>query len=338
METILVTGATGCTGSGILRYFKDSRDYRLVGLTRRRDQKNENNILFAHGDLTNKKQLTQIFQEYNIDAVWHVAGAVDPHINKKQFMQVNYFGTENLLNAAIDANVKVFNFISSVAVYGIKLHPQVSESFMPKPLGLYSRSKLQAEQLITEVTKEVGITGGILRPPLILGYGDRHFYPRVKKLLKYNLFPIMGKPNHHIAVVHPYDIAQGLDILNKAKKEIEPYNISSINVGFKELIKEIEEHLYNKSRWKIHLPFALLYGATLIFEIISKILVPKKEPVFNREYATMIGKEWTFDISKLKGLGYKPKMSLQLIIKDLVKEKPIPPLEEVKTEILIAQR
>ena len=135
METILVTGATGCTGSGILRYFKDSRDYRLVGLTRRRDQKNENNILFAHGDLTNKKQLTQIFQEYNIDAVWHVAGAVDPHINKKQFMQVNYFGTENLLNAAIDANVKVFNFISSVAVYGIKLHPQVSESFMPKPLS-----------------------------------------------------------------------------------------------------------------------------------------------------------------------------------------------------------
>lgn len=337
MVSILITGATGCTGSGILRYFKQHDNYHIFAMSRSKNGHDGHNVEYVYGNLTDKNSLRAIFRENEINAVFHVAGAVDPHINKKEFMKVNYQGTINLLEESINAGVEVFNFTSSVAVYGIKLPTNVSENFEPKPLGLYSQSKLMAEEKIIKESAEAGVKGGILRPPLILGNKDRHFYPRVKKLLKYNLFPIMGKPNHKIAIVHPYDIAQALELLTKAKKEIERYNIVSVHVGFKQLIEEFERQLYGKTRWKIRLPFALLYGATLVFEIVSKIIAPRKEPVFNREYATMIGKEWTFDTTKLEKIGYKPRMNFEQIIKDTISDTPLPVPIFQSQEILVSE-
>jgi len=248
MKNLLVTGGTGCAGYGVLKYLEYLNCYNVYVLTRKNNNQDNGIIKYVHGDLTNKKSLEEAFDDYNIEVVWHLAGAVDPYMRKEQFYKVNVEGTRNLMEVAIDKGVKTFNFTSSVAVYGIKLRTPVTEDHKLAPVGHYAKSKLQAEKIILELAEEFQIKGGITRLPLILGKRDRHFYRRVGKLLKWHLLPIMGDRKHKISIIHPYDIAQGLEILTKKGKKFTPYNVKSYDISFKKLIEKIELEVKSKTK------------------------------------------------------------------------------------------
>ena len=160
---------------------------------------------------------------------------------------------------------------------------------------------------------------------MIIGKGDRHVYPVIGKFIKRNLLPIIGRPNHKISIVHPYDVGRALEIVsNSDNKNCDVYNIVSCNISWKELITEFEKQLTGKNRFKLYLPYPIFFFAVWAFEAISRAFFPNKEPVVNREYARMVGKEWIFDISKLKNMGYEPMMIREAIIKDTVLPEDIP--------------
>ena len=245
MERILVTGATGCTGSGVLKYLLSNGYTSVFGLTRRVPINPLEGVKYVTGDITDTNSLKKLFEENEFDWVFHYAAAI--HRTKiENFYKVNIVGTKNLLNITENSSVQALIYTSSTGVYGKILETPAKETHRKKPWGIYSRSKLLAEQIIRERCSELGVKGGILRPPLILGKGDRHFYPVVEKLVKF-----LGA-------------------------------------------------------WALE----AIYGA----------LTPNKDPLFNREYAQMIGRDWVFDYSKLIKLGYKPMMSIEFIIKDLIKQ------------------
>ncbi|MHA2358273.1 MAG: hypothetical protein ACXABK_05850, partial [Candidatus Heimdallarchaeaceae archaeon] len=98
----------------------------------------------------------------------------------------------------------------------------------------------------------------------------------------------------------------------------------SCNVTWKELIVDFEKHLIGKKRFKYRLPYPLFFAGVAAYEGISTIVSPRKEPVVNREYAQMVGREWVFDTSKIEKLGYKPIMEREEIIKDVIYPETIP--------------
>ena len=327
MDSIFVTGATGCTGTGILKYLV-SRGYDdIYALVRKEPKESITNVKYIVGDLTNKERLDEIFTEIHVDHIWHTAAAVHRSVKRNQFFTINVEGTRNLLEAAINNGVKTFSYTSTAGVYGRIKETPTKENHRVKPWGIYSKSKLEAERIVSNACKEQGIKCNILRLPMILGKGDRHVYPVVGKLAKINLLPILGKPNHKISIAHPYDVGRALEVVtNSRNSNCDIYHIVSCNVTWRELLTEIETQLVGKSRFKFYLPYPIFFLAVWAFEALSRTFIPRKEPIVNREYAQMIGREWVFDTSKLEKLGYKPLMETKTIIQDTIysEEFPVP--------------
>ncbi len=327
MVSILVTGASGCTGIGVLHYLNAKGYSNIYGMVRKIPAVQIPNVKYVTGDLTDKRSIIKILKEHEIDTIWHLAAAVHRKVKKRNFAKVNFEGTNNIIQAAVHYGVKSIVFASTTAVYGKIIESPASENHPIKPKGLYAKSKLNAEVLIKLMCEENGIKGSILRIPLILGKHDRHFYPVVRKLVKTNIMPILGNTTHEVSIVHPYDIGQAFEILNKnGKEEIECYNIVSCNSSFKDLVLAMEKHLVGKKRFKYNLPYPIFYVAVWMFERIHWFFSPRKQPLINREYARMVGKEWIFATDKLEQLGYTPMMNLEEIVKDTIFDElyPVP--------------
>ncbi len=325
MPRILVTGANGCTGRGVLQYLVSKGYTDVFGMVRKDPKDKISNINYVVGDLTDKNSIFKVLRENEIESIWHIAAAVHRHVRKKDFARVNFEGTNNLIQAAVDCGVKSIVFASTTSVYGKIIDSPASEEHRIKPLGLYSKSKYNAEVLTKLLCEENGIKGSIVRIPIIMGKHDRHFSPVVTKLVKANIMPIIGKPKHRVSIVHPYDIGQAFEILNgNGKEKIECYNIASCNSPYKELILVIEKQLVGKKRLKYYVPYPIVFAVFAFYEWFHWLIFPKKQPLINREYARMIGKEWIFDTEKLEQLGYTPKMKLEDIVKDTVTEEVYP--------------
>ena len=206
MTKILITGASGCSGKGILHYLLSHGYTDLSGLVRKIPEDHFSDVEYIVGDITNKDALAKLFKEGQFESIWHIAGAVHPHTKKELFHKINVEGTQNVLEAAIESNAKSFLFTSSIAVYGKIEEVPISEEHRIKPLGNYAKSKVEAENIVKTLSEDVGIKGGIVRLPVVLGKDDRHFYPIVGKLVNANIFPMMGNPNHNFSIIHPDDI------------------------------------------------------------------------------------------------------------------------------------
>jgi len=89
----------------------------------------------------------------------------------KDFFDVNFTGTQNLCTAlaAMETKPQHFIFISTVAVYGLVRGNEITESHPLNGTTPYSKSKILAEQYVTEFCKLQGINLCILRLPLVVG-------------------------------------------------------------------------------------------------------------------------------------------------------------------------
>lgn len=325
MDKILVTGATGCTGTGVLLYLISKGYSNIYGMVRKYPKNPLPEVKYVIGDLTDKNSIIKILNENDIRSIWHIGAAVHRHVKKRDFARVNFEGTKNTIQAAVDHGVQSIIFASTTAVYGKIKNSPASEKHQIKPKGLYAKSKYNAEVLIKLLCEENDIRGSIVRIPIIIGKHDRHFFPVVSKLVQLNIMPIIGKPQHKVSIVHPYDIGQAFDILDQNNNgEIESYNVISFDSPYKKMIDVVEKYVVGKKRIKLYFPYFIVFAVFWFYEMFLWIFKHGKQPLINREYARMIGKEWIFDIEKLKKLGYKPLMNLENTIKDATYEEIFP--------------
>ena len=108
------------------------------------------------------------------DVVLHAAGKAHSYpkteVEIKAFYDVNYKGTVNLCKALEKVGVpKSFIFISTMDVYGTAEGENINEDHSLNPQSHYAKSKLQAEEYLTQWAAENGVVLGILRPALMTG-------------------------------------------------------------------------------------------------------------------------------------------------------------------------
>ncbi len=131
-----------------------------------------------------------------VNAVVHLAArvhimddmAVDP---LAEYRRVNVEGTRCLAEAAVEAGVKRFLFLSSVKVNGERtvLRGRMSEGGPftemdeARPEDPYSLSKWEAEQILREIEQRTGMAVTILRSPLIYGPGVKANFLKLVQLV-----------------------------------------------------------------------------------------------------------------------------------------------------------
>lgn len=162
MEKLLFTGASGFLGYNTLPILiKQYETVNTMGLTDADDIK-----------VNLAKEVPPINTHYDI--VLHACGKAHvvprTEAEKQAFFDVNYQGTVNLCAALEKVGVpKSIVFISTVAVYGCESGELITEEHPLNGEIPYAKSKIMAEEYLTQWCGKNGVVLGILRPSLLAG-------------------------------------------------------------------------------------------------------------------------------------------------------------------------
>ena len=176
LETWLITGGAGYVGSHIADSFL-SENKRIViydsltkGLNARinyLEMKYSCKIPFIKADIRENVYFENALKSFDVTGIVHTAAlkAVRESFEiPKEYMEVNFSATAEILKMAITNKVKNFIFSSTAAVYGNpnSLNP-CHEIDLPNPVSPYGESKLLAERCVSDFLQIEGNMGASLR-------------------------------------------------------------------------------------------------------------------------------------------------------------------------------
>ena len=166
-KKILVTGGAGYIGSHVVKQLGE-KGYDIV-IYDNLSTGSAEAILSGElvvGDLADPKQLAEVFNKYQIDAVLHFAASISvPESIEKP---LNYYAnntknTLNLLQCCQQFQVNKLIFSSTAAVYGETDDSPVIESNPTNPVNPYGKSKLMSETMIRDYADASDLKYVILR-------------------------------------------------------------------------------------------------------------------------------------------------------------------------------
>jgi nucleoside-diphosphate-sugar epimerase len=219
MPSALVTGATGLLGTHVVqRLQRDGWQVRaLVRDAGRAGALSRAGVTLATGDTLEPTSFARAAR--GCDVVFHAAAAITPRGGWEAFSRPNVEGTRNAIAAAADAKARLVH-VSSVAVYGAAERYERGHAGGPtdedSPLAtipedsFYARSKRESEQLVMDAHAAGRIWATAVRPSVIYGPHDRQFVPRIARLLRHGVVPIVGSGDSTMAIVHAANVADGM--------------------------------------------------------------------------------------------------------------------------------
>ena len=267
MKNILITGGAGFIGSHVVRLFVAKYpNYHIINLdaltyagnlANVADIETNTNYTFVKGDICDEVLVKNIFEEYKIDGIIHLAA--ESHVDRSisdpfLFVKTNVFGTLNLLENAknswrnnfID---KCFYHISTDEVYGaLKETGLFTEQTSYDPHSPYSASKASSDHFVRAFHDTYGL-------PIVISncsnnYGSNQFPEKLIPLFINNIvhhkpLPVYGKGNNIRDWLYVEDHAKAIDIIFHKGKVGQTYNVGGDNEWknidlIKLLIKEVD--------------------------------------------------------------------------------------------------
>ncbi|MEM2907602.1 MAG: SDR family oxidoreductase [Candidatus Hadarchaeales archaeon] len=305
---VLVTGGAGFIGSHVVDALV-AQGHSVVVLDNLSTGNKDNirthlanpDFRFIKGDIRDEKTVERSLS--GVEAVVHEAAIVSmqrsiaaPRLTRK----VNVDGTLSLLEASLRAGVKRFVYASSCAVYGDQARLPISEDAPLNPLSPYAESKVKAEELCMGYFRSHGLRTVCLRYFNV--YGPRQamgqyagvmvkFFER----LRHGRPPIIyGDGEQTRDFVHVRDVVDAtLRALTSRRAPGEIFNVgtgraTSINELCKVFLREMDR--------------------------------PELKPIYRPAKIGDIRRSQA-DVSKAKKLlGYRPRVRLELGIKELIRE------------------
>ena len=181
--TLAITGGTGFVGQALID-LAERKAVRIRSLARRVPE-DRRGVEWIHGDLADTAALARLVD--GADAVIHIAGQVRAN-DPQEFEGANVTGTLNVIEAALEARVPRFVFVSSLAA-------------REPALSRYGASKLRAEKLVAAS----GLDWTIVRPPGVYGPRDGEMLD----LFEMATMGVVPMPKRgHASLIHVGDLAR----------------------------------------------------------------------------------------------------------------------------------
>ncbi len=306
----MVTGGCGFIGSHLVdaliaekntvTVFDNLSSGTLDSLERCRDSQR---LAISRRDL--KCPNLRLNKEFEI--IYHLAanpevrvGTTNPEVHFRENVEATY----NLLEAARRLkNLETFVFLSTSTVYGEAKILPTPENYGPMlPISTYGASKLASESLVSAYASSYGFKAVIFRLANIIGARSNHgiIHDIMLKLKKNQKeLEILGDGTQTKSYLHVADCIAGILIgVDKSKDQVDVFNVGS-------------EDQINVMK--------------IVRIICNNLDLHRVKFLFNK--ATPDGRGWIgdvkfmrLDISKLKSLGWRPKMSSEEAVLRTVRE------------------
>ena len=157
MSYVLVTGGAGYIGSHTCRHLL-AAGYQVLVLDNLYSGHRwavPSEAHFIEGDAGCEKTVSNIFDEFDVNAIVHFAGHIvvpESVENPLKYYQNNCQVTQNLAKTAIANGIEHLIFSSSAAVYGEPDELPVNENTLTSPISPYGRTKLISEWLLEDLS------------------------------------------------------------------------------------------------------------------------------------------------------------------------------------------
>jgi dihydroflavonol-4-reductase len=309
---ILVTGGSGFIGAYIIKELVE-KGYAVRAI---RHSSNAPFFIPAHinekvewvpGDVLDVVSLHEAMD--GVDAVIHSAAKVSFNDNDRSSLyKINIDGTANVVNIALENNVKRFVHVSSVAAIGRTLTGETINEEKKWQSGkmhtTYAISKYQAELHVWRGAAE-GLNMVIINPSTVLGYGDWNMSSCAIFKSVYKEFPWYTKGiNGFVAVA---DVAKAAVLLMESKESHDRFIVNGDNWTFQQLFNTIADGFGKKHPHREATPFV----GKLAWRIEKlKSMMSGKKPLLTRESARVAQSVTYFDNSKilkaLPGFSFTP--------------------------------
>ena len=250
-RTILITGGAGFIGSHVVRLFVTKYpDYRIVNLDKLtyagnlanlRDIEERPNYTFVRGDICDFEAMRELFRQYGIDGVIHLAA--ESHVDRSirdpfTFARTNVMGTLSLLEAAReywngDWAGKLFYHISTDEVYGsLGAEGYFTEATPLCPHSPYSSSKASADMFVMAFHDTYGMPVNITR--CSNNYGPYQFPEKLIPLMIHNVknhksLPVYGDGMNVRDWLYVEDHCKAIDMVAENGRAGEVYNVGGHN-------------------------------------------------------------------------------------------------------------
>lgn len=279
MKKILIVGHSGFLGTNLVKGLISK--YEIIGISKQCKKSEIKEI---------KKDITKITSNdfKDIFCIIHLAALTDPKFCEDfpdKCFSVNVVGTQKILECAKKNGCKLI-YASTSHVYGNPKKIPISESANISINSIYSGSKLAGEILCESYAKQYNMDITISRIFSVYGPNSKKYY------VLSNLMTQLKKSN-----------TVKLGNINSKRDFI---FISDVVDAFKIMLDNIDGlNIYNIGSGK---SYSTLEICKITEKLINKKIIIKKDSSLTRKFDP---KNIVSDISKLKKLGWKPKISLK---------------------------
>jgi dihydroflavonol-4-reductase len=242
--------------------------------------------------------------------VYHLAA--NPNLwvrDRGEFEEVNYQGTVNVLDAALDAGAERILHTSTESILTkAKLDGPIDENIEIKlsdAVGPYCRSKLLAEQYAFSLANK-GLPVVVANPTMPVGPGDRGLSPPTRLIVDFCNGALPATMDCTLNVIDVRDVARGLSLVMERASPGRRYILGYSNlslVGFLGMLGELTG--VPVPRWRV--PYSMGIAVAWFSELVADHLTGKA-PKATVTGVRLAKRTMHFDSSRsLAELGLQPR-------------------------------
>lgn len=297
LQRVLVTGASGFLGRAIVQYFS-SKGLTIFGTDRVAPENAPLLLLSEYASITlPDPYFESLLLKWKPQVIIHCAGRAsvpqsmqNPAEDYQQGPVLTFYVLDAIRRLVPNCS---FLLLSSAAVYGNPVRLPVNENDTLQPVSAYGFHKWQSELICREFSQLYSIPSVSARIFSAYGVGLRRqvMWDIAYKALTQKEIILQGTGLESRDFIHAHDIALALDmILSHAPMQGEAYNVGS---GEETTITELTHIILNALERKMPVN-------------VSDVVHP----------GTPLN--WRADISRIKYLGYNPKIPLLMGIQSFL--------------------
>jgi dihydroflavonol-4-reductase len=272
-DSVLVTGASGFVGSAIAATLRRN-GYRVRVLVRRsspRTNIDPDDQIFV-GDLLDRASVAAALK----DARFLVHAAADYRLwapVPDEVIRNNVEGTRILMEEALRAGIERIVYTSSVATFDLR-HGGLADETRPMPadeaIGVYKRSKIMAENLVSDMVTKHRLPAVIVNPSTPIGPRDVRPTPTGRIIIEAASGRMPGFIDTGLNFVHVDDVAAGhLAGLHRGRAG-ERYILGGENVTLRQVLTDIAE-MVGRRPPLLRLPRTALYPIAFGAELVARL-------------------------------------------------------------------